>query len=706
MAKRITEKQIDALIERLTKKVEEANTLFLEKIGASINKVGKLSPTKAHQLVQILKYGGNYDDIIKEIKRITGKGIRELDTIFDEYAKQDQAFYKGFYEYKNIGFTEYANNMALKNQTTALRNMVKNELYNYTRDNVLGYSFKDLKGNVIFKGIRETYNDLLDRALMNVGQGKETFDNAMRDILRDIGGSGLKTIDYDSGRSVRLDSVVKMHLKSRLRELHNENQKIIAQEIGADGIEISVHENPAPDHEDAQGRQFTIREFDKLQSIGIATDTKGKIIDMHRNDETIDFRPISEMNCYHYIFTIVLGVNEPEYSDEQLEDIKKRNQEGFYYKGKHYTNYQGTQMQRKLETAIREQKDIAILGKASGDSKLVLEANNRIKTLKSRYNTINELSGLKGKPKHMRVATNRISAEIPKEPVIETPKVELKSSKYEKTSKIFNHSKQWLDLENEDNIKIYNATDKLNIKIYERKNLKKAYYSSYERAIHTTGVNTDNLQDKSATTTLWHELGHSLDNNNFKEYLSNNETMRDAMRDFYKANPDVPQKVKDYFTDLKTKVNSDLSKEYTELYSEKEYINKKVEEWKNDKFYANNTIESLQENAKKWYGYAKDRYVREHRYNNMEYAQRGNLSDMFSAMSKGKYQWCKSYGYHTAQYYNEMPYHPATELFANFTSLKMTGQKKQLELFKEVAPDVYRELEKVYKKIGDELNVK
>ena len=42
--------------------------------------------------------------------------------------------------------------------------------------------------------------------------------------MKQIGESGLKTIDYASGRKVRLDSVVNMHLQSRLRELHNENQ--------------------------------------------------------------------------------------------------------------------------------------------------------------------------------------------------------------------------------------------------------------------------------------------------------------------------------------------------------------------------------------------------------------------------------------------------------------------------------------------------
>lgn len=401
MTKRITEKQIDELVDRLIERVNDANTYFLEQIGASIKSIGKLSPSKAHQLVQILKYGGNYEEIIKEISRITNLNVRDVNTIFSEYAKKDQRFYEQFYKYRNVPFIEYENNVILKNQTNALANMVRNEMYNFTRTNVLGYSYRDLNGNITFKGLRETYNDLLDRALMNVSQGKETYDTAIRDVLSDLGGSGLRTIEYESGRSVRLDSAVRMHLKSRLRELHNENQKLIGSEIGADGVEISVHDNPAPDHEDAQGHQLTNEEFDRLQTYGTAKDINNKTIDLHLSLSP-SFRPISELNCYHYVFAVVLGVNKPQYSDEQLQEIKDRNEAGFDYNGKHYTMYEGTQMQRKLETAIREQKDILTLSNASGDEILINSAKNKIKVLRKRYNEISVKSGLKPKLKRMR----------------------------------------------------------------------------------------------------------------------------------------------------------------------------------------------------------------------------------------------------------------------------------------------------------------
>ena len=228
----------------------------------------------------------------------------------------------------------------------------------------------------------------------------------MTRIMKDIGGSGLKTLEYESGRTMRLDSAVRMHLKSRLRELHNENQKIIAEEIGADGVEISVHSNPAPDHTEAQGRQFSNEEYEKLNNGEIATDYTGKKITLDHDNKN-GFRPISELNCYHYIFSIVLGVSKPEYSEEELNEINKNNEQGFELDGKHYTNYQGTQLQRSLEKAIREQKDIQIFAKESGNTKLVGEAQQRITQLTQKYKELSDVSGLPTKMKRMKVSKYR-----------------------------------------------------------------------------------------------------------------------------------------------------------------------------------------------------------------------------------------------------------------------------------------------------------
>lgn len=397
----INEKTTDLLVERLIRRMEKANTYFLTKIGSSIKQIRDLSPSQAQQLAQILKYGGNYEKIIKEMSKYTEMNVEDIEDIFSNYAKKDQNFYKQFYQYKDIPYTPFDENLALKTQTMALSNIAKNEMYNFSRTNVLGYTINDE-----FYGLRETYNKLLDTAMLNIGQGKETFDMAMKRIMEDIGGSGIKTLNYESGRNVRLDSAIRMHLKSRLRELHNENQLLIGDEIEADGVEVSVHANPADDHAEIQGRQFSLEEWEKLQAGEVAQDYNGKEVQI-KHSKHGGYRPISEMNCYHYIFSIVLGASEPEYTEEQLEEIQQENETGFDFDEKHYTNYEGTQLQRALERKVREQKDIQILAKASGNEQLISQAQKKITQLTQKYRELVQKSGLSTRMDRMRVTGYR-----------------------------------------------------------------------------------------------------------------------------------------------------------------------------------------------------------------------------------------------------------------------------------------------------------
>ena len=415
----INDQTIDLLIERLIERTNKANEILLIEMGKSIKKLKTLKPSEAHKLIQILKYGGSFEEVMSKIGRYSALNINDIDDIFSNYAIKDQNFYEKFYQYRNIPFIPFNENYALKTQTMALANIVKNEMYDYFRTNVLGYTLRNEKGNLVFKGLKDTYNELLDTALLNVGQGKETFDSAMSSIMKQIGESGLKTIDFkntytdkngiEKNRTMRLDSYVRMSLQSRLRELHNENQELFGKEFDADGIEISVHEYPAPDHEKAQGRQFSKSEFEKLQNGDVAIDYKGKAYSLD-HDSNGSYRPISELNCYHYIFPIVLGVSEPEYTDKQLNEIRDRNSKGFKIYDKrsntlrHYTMYEGTQLQRNLERKIREQKDIQILAKESGNNALVLESQSNITQLTRQYKELSNVSGLPTKMDRLKVA--------------------------------------------------------------------------------------------------------------------------------------------------------------------------------------------------------------------------------------------------------------------------------------------------------------
>lgn len=391
----------EKLAERLVDRIEEINTNILKKIGNAIKTISTLTPSQAYQLGQILKYGGTYEEIAKELARISGKNIQEIYKMFEEVAKSNKQFAKEFYKYRGLDYIPYSRDTALQNQVRSIASITANRYSNIANTRAIGYIFENTNGQRVFRDIQQTYQETIDRAILSISQGKETFYTEMRNILKQIGGSGL--VQYESGTVRRLDSAVRMNILDGIRQLNNETSIRFGQEYDADGIEISVHSNPAPDHADIQGRQFSKEEYEILESGGIATDYKGNKYDGSNK------RHISEYNCYHKIFSIVLGVSKPEYTDEQLKKIQDDNEKGFEYEGKHYTNYEGQQLQRRIELEIRKQKDTQILAKASGDEELTQASELKIRQLSRKYNDLCRTSGLRPEKQRMSVSGYRRS---------------------------------------------------------------------------------------------------------------------------------------------------------------------------------------------------------------------------------------------------------------------------------------------------------
>ena len=333
----------ERLSEHLVNRIEEANSYILKKIGEAIKQISTLTPSQAYQIAQILKYGGTYNEIAKELVRVSGKNVQDIYKIFEEVAKNNKQFAKQFYQYRGIDYIPYKYDYALQNQVKSIATITANMYRNISRTTSIG-----MIQDGHFKQLQQVYQDTIDKAILSISQGKQDFYSSMRQTLKELGGSGL--VQYESGRTRRLDSAVRMNILDGMRALNNETSRRFGEEYNADGIEISVHSQPAPDHADIQGKQFSIEEYDKLENGEIAKDYQGNVYD------GADKRHIGEYNCYHKIFSIVLGVSKPEYTDKQLQEIQESNLKGFEFEGKHYTMYERNTVTEANRTEYKETK--------------------------------------------------------------------------------------------------------------------------------------------------------------------------------------------------------------------------------------------------------------------------------------------------------------------------------------------------------------
>lgn len=389
----LNEELQEKLLSVFDKRFENYNTQVLKFLGETIKKFKDLNSSQAYALGQQLKYNTTIKDLLNELSKISGLSVKDLRKILEKVAKENIGFADVYYKARGLETPIYSENKALQRLVSSVYSISGAEFKNIAKST--GFRLLGDNGKTLLLDINETYKYVIDKCVVAISQGKETYQQSMRSTLKQLSASGVRKIEYESGYSRRLDTSIRQNILDSMRQVSNESQQLFGKEFDSDGVEVSVHEMPAPDHELVQGRQFSNEEFENFQNDRKAIDYTGMVFEPEF--EGHDRRSISEYNCYHYIFSIVLGVSKPQYSNEQLQEIIDNKNKTFEFDGKTYNMYEGTQLQRRIETAIREAKDTQILARTSEDNELVLQSQTKIMQLNTKYKQLCNVSGLPNK---------------------------------------------------------------------------------------------------------------------------------------------------------------------------------------------------------------------------------------------------------------------------------------------------------------------
>lgn len=162
--------------------------------------------------------------------------------------------------------------------------------------------------------------------------------------------SGLRTVDYATGRSSRVDVAVRRAVMTGVSQITGKINERTAKELGTDYFEVDWHANARPSHREWQGKVYSKEELETVCGLHTVTGLCGA-------------------NCRHSYYAFVPGASKRMYPDEWLEEQNRREAETKAWQGKEYDAYGRTQKQRQMETAMRAQREKVQLLKDSGADK-------------------------------------------------------------------------------------------------------------------------------------------------------------------------------------------------------------------------------------------------------------------------------------------------------------------------------------------------
>ena len=199
----LNERQINMLPERIVGNIQKMNTEYLENIGEVIKEIGELRPSDGHTLQQMYDTGADLLRISLRLEEITGKNAQEIYDIFDIVAKENYNYAKPFFKAKNIDFIPYEENTRLKKYVKSLAKQTVNDYVNITQHTAFAVFSKDGKSiaplfernkNKLATSLSDTYTKVIDYAVSKVQLGQESYNSAMREVMKAMAESGIKSV--------------------------------------------------------------------------------------------------------------------------------------------------------------------------------------------------------------------------------------------------------------------------------------------------------------------------------------------------------------------------------------------------------------------------------------------------------------------------------------------------------------------------------
>lgn len=372
----LTPDQIAALGDQARRITDPITEFLLQDIARRISEAGQLTSTASYQVWRAQQLGMSQRQIKKELKKLLKVSNRELRKLLTQAAEVGYDF-----DIKHLPYVQavpFHKNEGLQRIVEAAVTLALEDFTNLAQ--TLG--MVDPYGKAL--PLQDVYRACTDFAFKQVITGATDYNTAIRQATKNLAEKGVRVIDYESGVHTSMEAAVRRNIMGGLGLMQEQISQHNHDELRCDGWEISAHANSAPDHEPIQGKQYSDTEYTAL------------------NNSLV--RRIGTLNCGHAAFPIILGVNSPQYTPEQLEQFRQDNAKGVTVDGKHYTGYQATQMQRKLERAQRLQKRRILTAEASGDKDALSVAQTRLQVLRQEYNRFSKAAGLRTEDERLHVA--------------------------------------------------------------------------------------------------------------------------------------------------------------------------------------------------------------------------------------------------------------------------------------------------------------
>lgn len=365
--------------EQLSRQIErnysDLEMRIMQDIVRRIKKAGKITSTADWQINRLRILGNSSEDIEKMLKEALNASYPQMFELYDKVIDWEYVRNKDIYEQINAEFIPYEENDELQQITNALIQQTDVDLRNITQS--LGFYLDYGGGKPVLTPLAEVYQKYLDSACLDIVSGAFDYNSVLRRVVTQLTNSGLRQINYASGRANRVDVAARRAVMTGITQLTGHISDYNAEKLYTEFFEVAWHSGARPTHAVWQGKVWSKKQLITVCGLGTVTGLEG-------------------VNCYHERYPFIPGISERNWTDEWLEEQNRKENTPKEFNGKEYTLYEAKQRQRQMEAAMRAQREkVQLLKDGDADPDDVMLARAKYQGQLNEYSRFSRKMGLK-----------------------------------------------------------------------------------------------------------------------------------------------------------------------------------------------------------------------------------------------------------------------------------------------------------------------
>lgn len=383
---------LDALPEELAELYRSLENQLLEEICSRLKIADDLNEVVVQDIRTLRSMGLDIDEIKEAISETSEISIKKLDELLEGVVERNQKYYSDLVDISGVAAPERFVNAS---DIDAIIKQTRSEFVNLTQS--MGFLVKD-GGRTVKLAPAKAYQWALDNAEMQIMSGGMSYQESIKNAVKQLADSGIRIVDYQSGHIDQIDVAVRRAIMTGVNQMCQKYSEQSVDYLETDLVEVSAHQGARDtgtgpeNHKEWQGKVYRWKEKkgnsngdypDFIETTGYGTGSG-----------------LGGWNCRHHFYPFYEDVSERTYTDEQLANIDPS---PFEYQGRKYTSYEATQKQRMIERTVRKLIRERTAYEKTGLTEDAQDVNARIRRLNKLYKDFSKAAGLPEQKDRMRV---------------------------------------------------------------------------------------------------------------------------------------------------------------------------------------------------------------------------------------------------------------------------------------------------------------